>query len=189
MPISVFKKIIAAFSLSAHAKESAPAEQLYRQVLEHSRMPQLYRSFDVSDTLDGRFDMLCLHIACVMHRLKSAQHGGAAEFSQQLFDIFFADMDLSLREMGVGDLGVARRVRQMSEAYMGRLTAYGQAIDKADKPQLADALARNLGRRPVAGPADNACADYVMRARQRLDDISDSQLVGGGDVTGCFILN
>ena len=62
--------------------------------------------------------------------------------NQELFDRFFADMDFTLREMGVGDLGVGKRVRKMSEAFMGRLTAYSESLEQNDKPELALALAR-----------------------------------------------
>ena len=109
----VFKRLKSALSKSSENLENRPEERLYRKTLEASRNPQLYLRFQVADTLDGRFDMLCLHVGLVMRRLKAASEAQSATFSQYLFDIFFGDMDLTLREMGVGDLGVAKRVRQM----------------------------------------------------------------------------
>jgi cytochrome b pre-mRNA-processing protein 3 len=105
-----------------------------------------------------------------MRRLKAASDTRSPNFSQNLFDILFADMDLTLREMGVGDLGVAKRVRKMSEAYMGRLTAYSLYLDKGDKQGLAEALARNLGRQEQGvRDCDRQCADFVMAVAAKLE--------------------
>lgn len=138
---------------SRDTREHSPAERLYQLCLSHSRNPELYAEYGVSDTLDGRFDSLCLSLAVVLHRLaqcKSEHKTQAAEQSQQVFDIFCADMDLTLREMGVGDLGVAKRVKKMSEAFLGRLSAYRSALEMDDEPALADALRRNLFRQDDA---------------------------------------
>lgn len=138
---------------SRDTREHPPVERLYQLCLSHSRNPELYAEYGVSDTLDGRFDSLCLSLAVVLHRLAQckAEHKIlAAEQSQQVFDIFCADMDLTLREMGVGDLGVAKRVKKMSEAFLGRLSAYRSALEKDDEPALADALRRNLFRQDDA---------------------------------------
>jgi len=138
---------------SRNNREHPPAERLYQLCLSHSRNPELYAEYGVSDTLDGRFDSLCLSLAVVLHRLaqcKAEHKTQAAEQSQQVFDIFCADMDLTLREMGVGDLGVAKRVKKMSEAFLGRLSAYRSALEMDDEPALADALRRNLFRQDDA---------------------------------------
>ena len=166
----MFKRLKSALGKSSKSLENQAEERLYRKVLEASRNPELYTRFEVADTLDGRFDMLCLHVALVMRRLKAASDTRSPNFSQNLFDILFADMDLTLREMGVGDLGVAKRVRKMSEAYMGRLTAYSLYLDKGDKQGLAEALARNLGRQEEgARDCDRQCADFVTAAAAKLE--------------------
>ncbi len=170
------KQMFSRLFSTADTLESEPAEQLYRSVLQASRTPEFYLKFDVPDSLDGRFDMLCLIMAVLMHRLKSDGDETSARFSQKLYDIFFADMDLTLREMGVGDLGVARRVRQMSEAYMGRLQAYGTALDRKDKDELAAALARNLGRRQQISSVDRDCAAFILASAQKLADIPETDI-------------
>ena len=90
--------------------------------------------------------MLCLHISLVMLRLRQLPEEIQKPLNQDLFDRFFADMDFTLREMGVGDLGVGKRVRKMSEAFMGRLTAYDEALAESDADALCLAVARNLRR-------------------------------------------
>ena len=99
-------------------------------------------------------------------------------------------MDLTLREMGVGDLGVAKRVRQMSEAYMGRLTAYSRLLDAGDTNGLAEALARNIGRDEQVGDKDRHCADFVEKAAKKLDAVAiDTLLSAEADIAAIFQLD
>lgn len=148
------------------------AEALYHHILQSSRAPQLYRDYGVEDSIDGRFDCLCLFQALIMCRLKG-RNEDLAELSQGLFDAMFQDMDLTLREMGVGDMGVGKRVKFMSEAYMGRLTAYDKALQQADNSALVEALHRNLYREgEVTGDAQ-ALALQVREIYKRLESLSD----------------
>ena len=186
----VFKRLKSALRKSSENLENRPEERLYRKTLEASRNPELYLRFQVADTLDGRFDMLCLHVGLVMRRLRASSEPQSAAFSQNLFDIFFGDMDLTLREMGVGDLGVAKRVRQMSEAYMGRLTAYSRLLDAGDTNGLAEALARNIGRDEQVGDKDRHCADFVEKAAKKLDAVAiDTLLSAEADIAAIFQLD
>lgn len=188
--VPVFKRLKSALRKSSETLENRPEEKLYRKTIEASRNPQLYLRFEVADSLDGRFDMLCLHVGLVMRRLRASSDPQAAEFSQNLFDIFFGDMDLTLREMGVGDLGVAKRVRQMSEAYMGRLTAYSRLLDAGDMKGLAEALARNIGRDETVGDKDRLCADFVEKAAKKLDAVSIEDLLSAeADIAAVFQLD
>lgn len=119
--------------------ESAAA--LYRTIVVQARQPAFYATYGVPDTLDGRFEMISLHMFFVLHRLK--EDAEARQLSQDLFDMMFGDMDRCLREMGVGDLGVGRRVRAMAEGLYGRMAAYEAGL-AADDEVLAAALRRNL---------------------------------------------
>ena len=175
--VPVFKRLKSALRKSSENLEIQPEEQLYRKALEASRNPELYLEFKVADSLDGRFDMLCLHVALIMRRLKAAEELRCAGFSQNLFDIFFADMDLTVREMGVGDLGVARRVRQMSEAYMGRLMAYSAHLDAKDTEGLAASLARNVSRTEKVQDKDRKLAVYVENAAKKLENVEIERLL------------
>ena len=159
--------------------EERPAERLYQSILQASRQPDLYTEFEVHDHLDSRFDMLCLHISLLMGRLRMLPEDVHKPLNQELFDRFFADMDFTLREMGVGDLGVGKRVRKMSEAFMGRLLAYTQSLERNDKMELALVLARNIRRSHDSNDADRRMADYVLQSRDRLSAVGDNEMQAG----------
>ena len=159
--------------------EGRPAERLYQSILQASRQPNLYTEFEVHDHLDSRFDMLCLHISLLMGRLRMLPEDVHKPLNQELFDRFFADMDFTLREMGVGDLGVGKRVRKMSEAFMGRLVAYTKSLERNDKMELALVLARNIRRSHDSNDADRRMADYVLESRDRLSAVSDNKMQAG----------
>lgn len=160
-------------------RQSTTAETLYAATVEVARDPQLFTNFGVNDDVDGRFDALALAVALVMRRLKDCGEDGK-ELSQQLFDSMFADMDLSLREMGAGDLGVAKRVRVMAEGFMGRLDAYAAALDAGDKDALAAALTRNLLRGDAANnPQESGLVEFVIALADRFDAIPEATLLAG----------
>ena len=159
--------------------ENEPAERLYREALHFSRLRVFYQKFKIADTLDGRFDMLCLVVSLVMRRIKMSNDERAGAYNQKLFDIFFADMDLTLREMGVGDLGVAKRIRKMSEAYMGRLNAYEKALQDSNQIMLATALARNIGRRDTLSEEDKQLSIFVRQVVDKLAKLDDHLLFSG----------
>jgi cytochrome b pre-mRNA-processing protein 3 len=123
---------------------SANVIKSYEVIVSQARRPELYTQFSVADSVDGRFDMLGLHMCLVFKRLK-LESKKAKEFSQSLFDLMFKDMDHSLREMGVGDLSVGNRVKEMGRALLGRLEVYEAAID-LDGLALENALIRNVYR-------------------------------------------
>jgi cytochrome b pre-mRNA-processing protein 3 len=110
----------------------------------------------------------------------TAGGGAAAKVSQALFNLMFEDMDVSLREMGVGDLTVPKRIKEMGEAFYGRARAYDAALAQDDVAALEDALGRNVYR--GAPPGNLALlSSYVRRAYaavqdQRLDDLSDGRV-------------
>ena len=155
------------------------SETLYTNAVEMARNPLFYNKFDVKDDVDGRFDALALCVSLVMRRLKGLDEEGR-ELSQQLFDSMFADMDLSLREMWAGDLGVSKRVRVMAEAFMGRLDAYATAIDTDDRDALAAALERNLLRGTDSPDAlASGLVDYVFGLVEALDKVAPEELLEG----------
>ena len=128
------------------------AFQLYGSAVAAARDPYLYTAFGVPDTLDGRFDTIGLYVYLIIRRLTGEPDPGPA-LAQAVFDAMFLDMDINLREMGVGDLSVGKRNRAMWEAFHGRSAAYAAAWD--DPAALAASLARNLwrGGEPPAGSA------------------------------------
>jgi cytochrome b pre-mRNA-processing protein 3 len=116
-------------------------EAIYGMIVTQAREPMFYRDLAVPDTVNGRFDLLVLHLWMVLRRLKSVE--GGAGLCQQLFDRFCDDMDGNLREMGVGDLTVPKRMQAFGEAFYGRAAAYDLASDSGHEP-LAQALCKNI---------------------------------------------
>ena len=116
-------------------------EAIYGMIVTQAREPIFYRDLGVSDTVNGRFDLLLLHLWLLLRRLRTVQ--GATELSQALFDRFCEDMDDNLREMGVGDQTVPKRMRAFGEAFYGRVQAYDQAMDGGGEA-LASAICKNI---------------------------------------------
>lgn len=165
-----------------------PAVALYRQIVAQARLPGFYRDHAVPDTLDGRFDMIVLHAFLVMRRLKRISGPEAQKVSQDLFDLLFADMDSNLREIGVGDLGVGKRVKKMAQAFYGRVEAYEAGLASADPAVLEQALGRNVygtlqegGRSPGELPAAalTALAGYLRQADAALTAQPDDAVIAG----------
>ena len=133
---------------------------LYGAIVAQGRAPVLYESYGVPDTVAGRFEMIVLHTVLLVGRLK---HGSLLlrRLGQDVFGSFCSDMDASLREMGVGDLAVPRRMRGIGEAFYGRQTAYETALAAADSGQLVFALARNVSDVPQPTANAERLAAYV----------------------------
>jgi cytochrome b pre-mRNA-processing protein 3 len=119
------------------------------------------------DTIDGRFEMLTLHVILLIDALR-ARGQTAAAASQALFDAYLADLDGALREMGVGDLSVGKRMRELGEAFYGRAAAYRKAFESLpDQTMLEDLIGRTV-LADEAGASPAALADYVVRCREAL---------------------
>jgi cytochrome b pre-mRNA-processing protein 3 len=125
----------------SRAASRGTIEAIYGMIVTQAREPLFYRDLGVPDTVNGRFDLLVLHLWMVLNRLKSMQEGTG--LSQALFDHFCDDMDANLREMGVGDLTVPKRMRSFGEAFYGRAAAYDLALADGREP-LAQALCKNI---------------------------------------------
>ena len=144
---------------------------LYGAAVAQARQPVFFEALGVPDTLDGRFDLVSLHTGLVVCRVTRDADPRAKDLGQAVFDAMFADMDLNLREMGVGDLAVGKRVKRMWEAFHGRAQAYDQALRAADVAALAEALERNVwrGAPPEGAPARLAAivseADSLLAAQ------------------------
>ena len=148
------------------------ARALYAAAVTQARQPWFYTDQGLPDTPEGRLEAVMLHVYLILHRLKEGAEGGAEAVAQALFDVLFEDMDQSLREMGVGDAGVPRRIKAMVEAFMGRIAAYDHGIEAgldADETALKDALKRNFYRTSTPGEHEvSALAAYVRGAVQML---------------------
>src|ERR1700710_2794977 len=124
-----------------HAPPRGTIEAIYGMIVAQAREPLFYAGLGVPDTVNGRFDMVLLHLWMVLRRLRGCE--GGAGLSPALFDHFCGDMDDNLREMGVGDLTVPKRMQKFGEAFYGRVAAYDLALD-AGAEALAQALCKNI---------------------------------------------
>ncbi len=154
--------------------------ELYTQAVRAAREPYFYAELGVPDTMDGRFDMIGLFVFLLIHRLHTESEQGAG-LAQALFDAMFSDMDHALRELGVSDMSVGRRVRAMWEALNGRSHAYAAALDAGDRAGLAEAIGRNVWRGADPGPGAQALAgvalgQHLQLASQKLDDMLKGQV-------------
>ena len=153
----MLKAIRQFFAAPPHQEE---AHRAYVALVAQARSPAFYQQWEVPDTVDGRFDVIVLHVALVVLALRREGTPEALEFSRTLSEIFFSDMDRSLREMGSTDTGTGMRVKNMAQAFYGRLQAYGDALES---DTLKQALARNLYReKPVGTQALEAVARYAQ---------------------------
>lgn len=158
------------------AKEAALA--LFAEAAGRARAPVFYADLGVEDSVEGRFELLTLHVYLILRRLKG-QGEDAARVAQKLFDATFASFDDALRELGVGDLAVGRRIRKMAEAFYGRIGAYEAALAADAAPSsLVEAVGRNVYGDPDA-PGAPALAAYVRQAATMLDAQPVSRLVCG----------
>jgi cytochrome b pre-mRNA-processing protein 3 len=129
----------------------AAAGAAYGAIVEHARRAEFFTVLGVPDTLDGRFELVCLHVFLYLRRLKGEKPPAAA-LAQSLVDAMFTDFDRSLREIGTGDLSVGRQVKRMAEAFYGRVRAYDEGLAGGDA-ELRAALGRNLYGTAEATPA------------------------------------
>ena len=151
---------------SRHPDPALPAaRRLYDLLVARAREPIFHTAFAVPDTIDGRFDLLTLHAFLVLDAFKSLGEAGD-NLGTELASVIFAGFDEALRELGVGDFGISRRMKALAGAFYGRLEAY-RVADSA--PALSLVLLRNLYRGEMARAGEAAMlAHYILIARKSL---------------------
>ena len=157
---------------------AAVVDATLARIADAARNPSLYTRMGVADTVWGRFEMMALHVLLFQDRAKSGGEGLKA-MAQDLVDAYFKELDHTIRELGIGDASVPKRMKKLGRMVYGRWSAYGSAIDAADAGALADALARNAYAE--GGDADRApmLAEYALATRHALDNLSDEALLAG----------
>jgi cytochrome b pre-mRNA-processing protein 3 len=151
-------------------------------IVAQARLPCFYRDYAVADTVNGRFDLLVLHLSIVLGRLwqDSEQAPALKQLGQGVFDRFCQDMDDNLREMAIGDLKVPKEMTKMGQAYYGRAQAYQAALDASGNQALADTITRNIyGGSPPEPSAAPRLAAYMRVAVGELQKQSAAQLATG----------
>ena len=152
---------------------------IYNAIVDQARRRQFYESFDVPDTLDGRFDLIVLHAGLYLPRLKSVPGEGKG-LAQATFDQMLANLDQNLRELGVGDATLPKKMKSMVQAFYGRATAYDAALKAGDAQGLREALHRNVYRGAgVPQPKIDALAAYVRAASEALKAANDTDILAG----------
>lgn len=154
------------------------AQDIYQDILHQVRTPLFYSNCGVPDSFDGRFDLLMLHVFIVLHavNLRSDARG---DFGQALFDVCFTNMDQTLREIGIGDMGIHKHMKRILKGYNGRMHAYEETV--SDMEAFKAALRRN-----VYGTLDapeevgvEKLADYVLRQIEALEEKPLEDLYAG----------
>jgi len=153
-------------------------DQIHGEIVAAARSPALYGDGGVADTLDGRFEMVVLAAALATRRL-AALGPAASDLAQELVDRVFLGFEDALREMAIGDIGVARRLKAMAGDFAGRCRAYSAALDCGDAAALGAALARNVFGAPAATPAAEALARRAIAAATALDEIGYDDFASG----------
>lgn len=139
------------------------AAALYALTAERARAPELFERFGIPDTLDGRFDSLSLHAWLMIDRLRLEPDGEV--LAQAFFDAMFRHLDQTLRQIGVQDLGVGRRIKIMAEGLHGRALAFRQALNGEGGVSLVEALRRNAyGGTPPKGDEPVALLEAYVRS-------------------------
>ncbi|MFV2092916.1 MAG: ubiquinol-cytochrome C chaperone family protein [Hyphomicrobiales bacterium] len=164
--------------LFSRRKYQSIAGSLYAAIMAQARQAHFYARWSVPDTLDGRFEMLVVHAFLVIRRIKGCDETGR-KVEQALFDHMFSDLDQAIREAGVSDVAVPRKIKAMASAFYGRAAHYEEALAEADAQALVRVIARNVF--PDAGGSGNAGAlgAYMRRTIDVLESQPDRALIAG----------
>ena len=147
-------------------------------VTARARLPEPYLKGWVSDTIYGRFNMVTLVATLALRRLRACGAEGRV-LSKAFVEMLFSDFDHALRENGVGDASIARRIRKMGEEFYGLAKAIDEALEAgAPQKEIAAVLQRNV--QPDHDKA-MALADYLLLLSERVDDLSDATALAGPD--------
>ena len=165
---------------------SAEANALYQLAVAAARQPRLYQpgGGGIADSVDGRFDAVCLMVVLLVWRLRGCGTGNVElgqKLAQDLVDTMFADMEASLLRLGVGENKIGKKMRPLASAFGGRMAVYSQALDNGDGGVLATALMRNLYRldNAIPTPAAKTLAKQICQLAQVLGDMPDARLLAG----------
>ena len=153
--------------------------QQYERITAAARSPVFYETMDVPDTVMGRFEMITVHLLLYLRRTGTAGHASAG-IAQEVVDAFFEDVDHSIRELGIGDMGVPKRMKKLARMFYGRVKSYGEALNEGDRTVLAEALRRNIHPdRLDSAPSMQALADWMLQTSQALKDTPEDVLAAG----------
>ena len=166
------------FSLFRRNRRADTISALYGTIVAQARLPCFYQDYAVADTVNGRFDLLVMHLVLLIERLN--RDPALKELGQGLFDRFCQDMDDNLREIGIADLKVPKEMRRMGEAFYGRAQAYQAALAAEGNEALVAAVIRNIYEGTPPAPAVSArLAAYMRETMAGLDRQATPALAAG----------
>lgn len=157
----------------------AIVDRQYATLTEAARRPYFYTDLDVPDTVMGRFEMLSVVMILFFRRTRTSETSGQ-EIAQEIVDFFFQDIDHSIRELGIGDTSVPKRMKKLAGMFYGRLETYAAALDNRDATALAEALRRNIY--PETGtdsPTMVGLAEWMLAAEDHLAALPESAIATG----------
>ena len=167
------------FGLFKKKKRNQPiVDRQYASLTSAARIPFFYSDLGVPDTVMGRFEMLSIVLILFFRRTRQSGISGQ-ELAQEIVDAFFQDIDHSIRELGIGDPSVPKRMKKLAGMFYGRLESYAAALDAKDRDGLAQALTRNL--HPDAKPAEPmvGLADWMIFAEGALAAVDEEEIARG----------
>jgi len=163
---------------SSRSSAKARATELYGHVVAWARAPWLYGDLGVPDTPEGRLELVLLHVTVLLDRL-AREEAGAGQLGRALTEAFVTDMDDCMREMGVSDIGVARKVKKAAAALYDRSHDYRAALAAPGDSRLAYLIGEHIAAAGGQGRADRLAA-YVRKLAERLDSADLAAIAAGG---------
>ena len=167
--------------LNARRQRQSVASALYNDLVAQARLPEFYLSFGVPDSMLGRFEIISLHAYLLFRRLGKTDNAGK-ELAQTVHDFMFGDFDRSLREQGVGDMGIGKRIKKLTRNLYGRIDAYETGL-AGGTAELGEALRRNLyASATVTDDQVAAMIAYMEDAIETLDTQQTLDIMSGNVV-------
>lgn len=168
--------IFSLFRKKSHNQSIVNAQ--YATLTSAARIPFFYSDLGVPDTVMGRFEMLSIVMILFLRRTATSGSESRA-LAQEIVDAFFEDIDHSIRELGIGDQGVPKRMKKLARMFYGRLESYGMALSSQDRNGLAEALRRNIY--PGRDDADDmiGLADWMVAADAFLAGLPEDDIARG----------
>lgn len=170
--------IMSLFRRASRNRNQKIVDTTFASIVAGARNPVFFADWGVPDTPLGRFEAIGLHLILYLHRMRGAP-SPADELSQDVLDEFFREVDHSIRELGVGDPSVPKRMKKLARMFYGRMERYWTAIDAKDAAALGEAVAKNVAPETPETIDGQAISGYMMRAADHLAAITDDELFAG----------
>lgn len=170
--------IVSLFRRNKKNANPAIVDKIYAEIISAARTQHLFANLGVPDTPLGRYESLSAHMIVFLHRTRQA--GTLMEaLAQDVLDEFFKDVDHSIRELGIGDVGVPKRMKKLGKMFYGRMGPYWQSLDDGDMETFAEALQRNIRPEEPEKLDGHALAAHLTTLRDRMADMPDDIFLNG----------